>query len=791
MTKTSKEITNSNADIEANSTNDVEEQSSNQQSSNHLQPDTNISGGGRYQKQVILASAGYDHTIRFWNAEKGFCERIISHNENHHVNAMAITPNREILAAAGFQHIRLYDIEGSNSSNNPLVNFEGLPSGKNVTAIGFNQVGNWIYTGGEDGYVRLWDVRCRTLQCQRERIFQTPINSVLLHPNGIEIYIADQSGSIYIWNLQSEELQRLFVTNDGFVNSLDYDKESRMLAALDTRGNAYIFRNTAYVPWNNNSTEEPMAEVTLSGYLHRRLMFQAHQKHGIKCRFSPDSTLLATASADRTTKLWRTADLLIQNPSSTVTFADPFGNEKGPTGPADTAGVLSRTGSFKRRSGAFKGGYNDVDVAEDPSDLMIRSYYPYLANLHGSGPERQAPRPPPCYMRPRRSKKNCPVCTGEIPADTESSSLNTSDNNQPRTTYHTADCPGSLSLFNGAGNGMINLQPNLNSFSQLTWNIYGSKGSPSNTSTPNANITRCPHYSHSASSSQSSNSRSSNVANGSATNVRNGPHHMAHSHHHQSFQNMALSGNMGGGHIPNYYGKYFRNPYYMLHSKPHESGPKPNELLKENQKEDKEFFRVMKRFKLLDLNDDYFEDDFDEEDESIDSDTDEENDDSESEDSSNGEESFDDNTKKSWTIHRKKKSSRSSNTLQTGEYCCCTCCEICSEISNEEEEESNDEMNKRLKHSTGKSARIRRLSSKDRHAKNDWPYTNQLTPAMVLTDSKQRWVWDIAYSADSQYIFTGSSDQVIRLWSVFTGKMTREYNGHQRAITCLAFSDII
>lgn len=40
---------------------------------------------------------------------------------------MAITPNREILAAAGFQHIRLYDIEGSNSSNNPLVNFEGLP----------------------------------------------------------------------------------------------------------------------------------------------------------------------------------------------------------------------------------------------------------------------------------------------------------------------------------------------------------------------------------------------------------------------------------------------------------------------------------------------------------------------------------------------------------------------------------------------------------------------------------------------------------------------------------------
>ena len=45
----------------------------------------------------------------------------------------------------------------------------------------------------------------------------------------------------------------------------------------------------------------------------------AHDKYGLKCLFSPDSSLLATTSADGTVKLWSTQDLtlykLLQDPS--------------------------------------------------------------------------------------------------------------------------------------------------------------------------------------------------------------------------------------------------------------------------------------------------------------------------------------------------------------------------------------------------------------------------------------------------------------------------------------------
>lgn len=39
--------------------------------------------------------------------------------------------------------------------------------------------------------------------------------------------------------------------------------------------------------------------------------------------------------------------------------------------------------------------------------------------------------------------------------------------------------------------------------------------------------------------------------------------------------------------------------------------------------------------------------------------------------------------------------------------------------------------------------------------KNEWMFTSTLTPKLTLKTEQQRWVWDLAFSADSQYIFTG------------------------------------
>lgn len=53
----------------------------------------------------------------------------------------------------------------------------------------------------------------------------------------------------------------------------------------------------------------------------------------------------------------------------------------------------------------------------------------------------------------------------------------------------------------------------------------------------------------------------------------------------------------------------------------------------------------------------------------------------------------------------------------------------------------------------------------------------------------QRWVWDAAFSADSAYLVTASSDHVARLWELASGETVRQYNGHHRAAVCVALND--
>lgn len=90
--------------------------------------------------------------------------------------------------------------------------------------------------------------------------------------------------------------------------------------------------------------------------------------------------------------------------------------------------------------------------------------------------------------------------------------------------------------------------------------------------------------------------------------------------------------------------------------------------------------------------------------------------------------------------------------------------------------------------------------------------TSDFSLHSTLQTENQRWVWDIAFSADSQYAITGtwlfyssswlclpilmkhfvypaSSDNTARLWSIETSEIAKEYIGHSKALTSLAFQD--
>lgn len=69
---------------------------------------------------------------------------------------------------------------------------------------------------------------------------------------------------------------------------------------------------------------------------------------------------------------------------------------------------------------------------------------------------------------------------------------------------------------------------------------------------------------------------------------------------------------------------------------------------------------------------------------------------------------------------------------------------------------------------------------------------NMDTPEVTLDKTltgHQRWVWDMAFSADSAYLVSASSDHYARLWELQTGVTVKQYNGHTKPICCIALND--
>jgi G protein beta subunit-like protein len=70
-------------------------------------------------------------------------------------------------------------------------------------------------------------------------------------------------------------------------------------------------------------------------------------------------------------------------------------------------------------------------------------------------------------------------------------------------------------------------------------------------------------------------------------------------------------------------------------------------------------------------------------------------------------------------------------------------------------------------------------------------YTNELEPLHEtrINNSNSIWTWDLAFSNNSTYLYSVSSDKQARRWSTDNFSLDKEFTGHQKPIICLAYAD--
>jgi len=237
---------------------------------------------------VILATAGYDHKIRFWEAPSGICSRTLRYPDSQ-VNCLEITPDKQFLAAGGNPHIRLFEI----NNNSQVLSCDGHTS--SVTSLGFQQSGRWMYSSSEDGTVKIWDLRSpgysRSFDCKG------PVTSVALHPNQTQLVSGDRNGSVKVWDLGVGGLKCLnelvpdenAPTGCSPIQSVDVSEEQ--LIAASNHGDVFV--------WDPTDTRNFLPIVK----------FRAHApgSYCLRAKISPDCRHLVTTSSDCTARLWDTS----------------------------------------------------------------------------------------------------------------------------------------------------------------------------------------------------------------------------------------------------------------------------------------------------------------------------------------------------------------------------------------------------------------------------------------------------------------------------------------------------
>ncbi|MEM7712191.1 MAG: WD40 repeat domain-containing protein, partial [Cyanobacteria bacterium P01_A01_bin.68] len=241
----------------------------------------------------FIASASDDNTVKIWDSNSGSLLMTLKGHEQE-ITVVSFSPDGKILASADSNGIvKLWRAEPEDSENSFTYRaYKNLEQHKGVVwSLNFDSKGEKLASAGDDNTINLTDIKSGKL-IKTFKGHSDAVASVSFSPDDKLLASASYDKSVKLWSLNPPKLPVLVGHKDR-VLSVSWSRDGKTLASSSRDNTVKLWQRKR----NNTSNTgfDTRLYKTLSG----------HSDRVTSVSFHPKGQILASASYDKTIKLWQ------------------------------------------------------------------------------------------------------------------------------------------------------------------------------------------------------------------------------------------------------------------------------------------------------------------------------------------------------------------------------------------------------------------------------------------------------------------------------------------------------